>query len=56
MNFLAKLLFSQGAPAEALPLLEEALAGYRATLGEEHPSTQNAAKGVAMLRQHLRAE
>ena len=35
------LLKEQGRLDEARPLLEEALAGKRATLGEAHPSTLN---------------
>ena len=39
INNLGGLLYAQGRLDEAQPLLEEALAGYRAALGEAHPDT-----------------
>ena len=39
ISMLAKLLHAMDRPGEAHRLSEEALAGYRSTLGEDHPDT-----------------
>ena len=46
---LGLLLQSQGRLYEARPLLEEALVGYRATLGEAHPDTLASVNNLGLL-------
>ena len=55
IGHLGVLLFELGKPGEALPLMEEALAGRQAVLGADHPKTELAARGVIACREKLRA-
>ncbi|MEL7117756.1 MAG: tetratricopeptide repeat protein, partial [Pseudomonadota bacterium] len=44
LNNLARLYEDTGRVAEAMPLIEEALAILKASLGEAHPKTQTSQK------------
>jgi hypothetical protein len=49
INNLANLLSDQGKLSDAEPLYREALAGYRRTLGDEHPDTLGSINNLANL-------
>ena len=49
MNNLAMLLKAQGKLDEARPLYEQALEGYRRTLGSSHPHTLSSMWNLATL-------
>jgi tetratricopeptide (TPR) repeat protein len=51
LNKLAMLLYHQGRLDEARPLLEEALTGRRAALGDAHPDTLTSVNNLATLLQ-----